>query len=301
MSGKRHAYLIMIHEFSKVLAALITCIDDLRNDIYIHLDKKADKSIEQTIKSIIKKSDLFFVPSVKVTWGSYSQIQAELNLLTSAVCQGTYQYYHLLSGADLPLKSQDEIHNFFNIHNGKEFINFQQKDFIFQDRVRYYYPFRQYIKRDASSLKMSVFLMLENYLITIQKRLDIVRNRNIRFQKGANWFSITDVFARSIVSKKTWIRKVFHMSNCADELLVQTIFTHFYNEKLVLYQSDYNDSCESMMRLINWKRGNPYVFRNDDFEELISSGMLFARKFTEQNDDGIVDRLVAYVKNISIK
>lgn len=25
-----------------------------------------------------------------------------------------YDYYHLLSGADMPLKSQNEIHNFFH-------------------------------------------------------------------------------------------------------------------------------------------------------------------------------------------
>lgn len=35
---------------------------------------------------------------------------------------GPYAYYHLLSGQDLPIKSQDYIHQFFEEHQGKEFV-----------------------------------------------------------------------------------------------------------------------------------------------------------------------------------
>ena len=27
-----------------------------------------------------------------------------------------YEYYHLISGVDLPIKTQDDIHDFFNKH-----------------------------------------------------------------------------------------------------------------------------------------------------------------------------------------
>ena len=64
-----------------------------------------------------------FVPRLKVYWGDYSQVRACLRLLRAASV-GDYSYYHLLSGADLPLKTQDEIHAFFEAHDGTEFIHF---------------------------------------------------------------------------------------------------------------------------------------------------------------------------------
>ena len=52
-----------------------------------------------------------YVDRVPVNWGG-SQIRAELSLLKCAV-KKKYDYYHLVSGADLPIKTQDEIHQFF--------------------------------------------------------------------------------------------------------------------------------------------------------------------------------------------
>jgi hypothetical protein len=43
--------------------------------------------------------------------GAYSQVRCELELLEAAV-KDYHDYYHLLSGADLPIKSQDQIHKF---------------------------------------------------------------------------------------------------------------------------------------------------------------------------------------------
>lgn len=48
-----------------------------------------------------------------VTWGGYSQINAELLLLQLATESGIYQYYHLISGSDLLIQTQDVFHDFF--------------------------------------------------------------------------------------------------------------------------------------------------------------------------------------------
>lgn len=65
-----------------------------------------------------------FAERTRVNWGGYSQIQAELNLLKAAANSGEdYSYYHLLSGADLPLRPAQEIWGFFE-QRGTEFIHF---------------------------------------------------------------------------------------------------------------------------------------------------------------------------------
>lgn len=38
------------------------------------------------------KAGIFLVPRIRITWGGYSQIACELNLLNSAVSRGHYSY-----------------------------------------------------------------------------------------------------------------------------------------------------------------------------------------------------------------
>ena len=40
---------------------------------------------------------------------------------------------------------------------------------------------------------------------------------------------------------------------------------------------------------IDWKRGAPYVWTNDDKEQIMSSDDLFARKFSTAKDKQIID------------
>ena len=54
---------------------------------------------------------------------------------------------------------------------------------------------------------------------------------------------------------------------------------------------------DSNMRLIDWNRGNPYVFKSSDFEELIKSDMLFARKFDCSVDKQIIDKIYSFINN----
>lgn len=39
MCSEKHAYLIMAHHELKLLKVLITLLDDVRNDIYLHVDR----------------------------------------------------------------------------------------------------------------------------------------------------------------------------------------------------------------------------------------------------------------------
>lgn len=45
------------------------------------------------------------------------------------------------------------------------------------------------------------------------------------------------------------------------------------------------------MRLIDWKRGKPYIFRSGDYNQLISFNKMFARKFDEDVDFDIVEKI----------
>ena len=93
----RHAYMIMAHTNYNQLAILIQTIDDIRNDIYLHIDKTNPLTeIEKnSLLSASKQSNLFFIKSRSVSWGADSLMNVEIALLDEAV-KRPHKYYHLL-------------------------------------------------------------------------------------------------------------------------------------------------------------------------------------------------------------
>lgn len=281
--GYKHAYLIEAHKDDHVFYSLLKMLDHELNDIFIHMDAKNVEFDNEKAKKAIQRGRLFFTQRTSVMWGGYSQINAELLLLKEATQTNKYAYYHLLSGQDLPIKPQSYIHDFFEKNSGLEFVRFEKESFQYHDRTKYYYWLQDKIGRKYKFLTAS--------LIAIQKLFHVNRNKDITFQKGSNWFSITDGLARYVVSKEAWIRKTFHDTICCDEVFLQTIIVNS-TFKGRLAQTTFDDSNEMFMRLIDWKRGNPYVFTLDDLSEIESSPMLFCRKFSSDIDDAIIDTIV---------
>lgn len=281
----KHAYLIICHGNWKILKLLLQTLDDERNDIYVHVDKKVEEFPEAVLRTVVAKSKLIFVPRKTVNWGGYSQIESELSLLTEAV-KTYHSYYHLLSGVDFPIKTQDDIHNFFYEHRGNNYIKYDWNSMRSKshlERIREYHVFQEKIGRNSGKLA-ACWWYAEQMSLRFQKKISInrIRGRESEFFKGTNWFSITHDMATFVVSRTDYIKKNFRYSLCADEMFLQTI----------AYSSPYKESIvDDSLRFIDWQRGNPYIFRNTDYNLLMESDKLFARKFDENVDIGIVKRL----------
>lgn len=287
--SNKHAYLILCHNNFSLLSKNLQLLDDARNDIYIHVDKKSCNFHPSQLSPNVKNATLHFVPRISVNWGGFSLIEATLSLLKSAA-QTRHAYYHLISGVDLPLKSQNYIHDFFLTHNGCEFIEFdsnmsRREEFL--DRIRYYHIFQDLIGRNPGKT-VAIYSKLEHYSLCLQKHLKIDRTRNskLNYGKGCNWFSITHDLAIYIIEHERNIRTHFKYSLCADEMFLQS---------LVLSSPFKNRICNTSLRYIDWKRGNPYTFRFSDYDDLVSSACLFARKFDENTDSQIINKIFRYV------
>lgn len=281
MSDKM-AYLIIAHKDDETFRTLCTMLDDERNDLFIHMDQKNKSYDETVLNGLLKKSKVYHCRRNSVSWGGYSQIETELCLLKQATQAGHYCHYHLLSGEDLPIKNNDTIYRFFISHAGEEFVNLMSDRFEYFDRVCYRYRFQDRIGRDKN-----LYSYLQQADLMLQKTLHLTVNRNVNFQKGANWFSITDDFARYILNREDWIREVFRHTLCADEIFLQTILCNSeYKDHLYYKQAD--DNYCSIMREIDWNRGGPYVFRTEDLRQLLDSDKMFARKFQADVDSNII-------------
>lgn len=66
--SKKHAYLILAHSEPEILGVLVSLLDDERNDIFIHIDKKSNIIDFSGVKTA--RSNLFFLEErMDAKWG----------------------------------------------------------------------------------------------------------------------------------------------------------------------------------------------------------------------------------------
>lgn len=276
----KHAYLFVCHNRWDQLQFLIEVLNDPRNDFYILVDSKAtDFDREEFIRNCVSKQ-LFFVDSIDICWGHYSLIDAPILLLKAATARAEYDYYHLMSGVDMPLKSQDEIHRFFKENAGYEFIDFD--DFngskIADRRLRYYY----YLQKQVGRKRFSILKLLRDIILVLEILIGVNRIKDIQqyVAKGSNWFSITDNFARYIIENEEVVKKIFTNVYCGDEEFIQTMLKMSpFRDKWYGFKRKDLEYCN--LRYLDWGRGAPYTFTKDEYFELTAGEYLFARKFSD--------------------
>lgn len=270
----KHAYLILAHNEWELLSTLVRCLDDARNDIYVHIDAK----VKELPSLTTQRAGLFVLDDrVDVRWGDLSMVEAEYTLFGSAVRNGPYSYYHLLSGVDLPLKSQDYIHKFFDANQGKEFIGYTLNG-ITPEIVRKVQRWHLF-PRSFRSGNLLVRAVRTGFL-RFQEACGIKRNVGIDFRKGSQWVSITDGMARYFVKRREWAVRVFTHTFCSDEIVMQTLcWMSPYRNNIFCTDND----AKGCMRAIGWKDGCLYYWSAADYERLMASDALFARKFNSSD------------------
>lgn len=303
----KHAFLIIAHNNWWQLKQLIKCLDSDNHDIYVHIDRKSKDFDKYNFANVTQKSMLKFYTEYEVFWGGFSQVEVELFLLQKAFTTH-YDYYHIISGVDLPLKNNSEIDKFFEKNVGKEFILFDNKALVenpeISRRAKYYHFLQNYRRRYKQKWKNDFFTFWERVSLVLQIIFQVNRVKNLdwKIKYGSNWVSITDSLVAVILENKEKITKVFSRTNCADELFIQTIaFNCGFKEKI--YQPDLNQTAN--LRYIDWNRGNngnPYTFKFCDKNLLIPSDSkenknLFARKFSESIDKSIINEVLMNIKN----
>lgn len=292
----KYAYLIICHRSDASLCYLLKSIDDERNDIYVHVDAKARDFDFDKVKAWIIHSELHFTRRINVTWGGYSQPEAELILLEAATQKHEYAFYHFLSGNDMCIKSQDEIHRFFDQHPGKLFLTFCGEDWNrkAEERVKYYH-----IEHGRNTALKALNIVS----LSIQKMTGINRLKHVDMQivGGSNWCSLPHDFAMYLLEHQEVIHRIFHHSVCSDELFVHTMaYNSEYKDRIYLLKiSQRNDDSDPDMfkanqRYIDWNRGKPYIFGEDDFDELMKVEYCFARKLTETDTNHLMRKILEH-------
>ena len=292
----KYAYLIICHKSDESLRYLLKSIDDERNDIYVHVDAKAKDFDFDKVKASVIHSGLYFTRRINVVWGGYSQPEAELILLEAATQKREYAFYHFLSGNDMCIKSQDEIHHFFDQHPGKLFLTFCGEDWNrkAEERVKYYH-----MEHGRNTLLKALNILS----LSIQKMIGIDRLKHVdmRIVGGSNWCSLPHDFVMYLLAHQDVIYRIFHHSVCSDELFIHTLaYNSEYKDRIYLLKiSQWNDDADPDMfranqRYIDWNRGKPYIFSETDFDELMKVEYCFARKLVETDTNHLMKKILEH-------
>ena len=296
--GNKHAYLIMAHNNFEQLKMLIDVLDNPRTDIYIHIDIRSGFKDFNSLKEHARESYIDIFSTRAIYWGDYSQSQCEIDLLQRAFEHSTYEYYHLISNADFPTMSQEKILSFFDSNKGKEFVSFRfpMNVWPFQNKPyttehKYYHVLTKYF-RSSHKLRDKVVYAIEYICVFIQFifRVDRIKGEFIS-AKGSQWWSFTQEFTEYVLSKKAWLDKHFSMARSGDEAWPAILVYNNEHFRENLYDKKYDCSNNANQRYIDWKRGFPYNFKVEDYDEIVSSGLPFVRKVDMRSDGGLTKKL----------
>lgn len=269
----KHAFCIVAHDEWEQLQTLISCIDNEQDDIYLHVDAKSYNAFLKAGKPKVHKSQLYIIDKpISVAWSDVSLSDAEVLLYRKVYESGNkYQYVHLLSGSDLPLKSMKQIHAFFEGHK-EEFveIGFNPK---FEKRLKYSHFFVKWRKGNALVDNLRRLLLIPQWFI-----VNRLKHCPLKYACGSSWCSITYDAMCEIVEKYDQVRKYFVKTTCSDE--------HY--KQMILYSSDkhFVFAKEGNLRYILFDHGarSPRVLTMAESPAMMASGCLFGRKF-ERNTE----------------
>ncbi len=268
------AYMILVHRFPEQFKRLFKAIYDADNCYLIHIDKKADKVIHEAVEAFLKPyTNVFIFKSQNVIWGGYSMVQAELdgmNFLLNTKIE--WDYFVNLSGQDFPLRSQKIIREFLSRSKGKNFIKVADQKVNRPDtmnRIEYYF--------EEVNDKMSLQKFRRKYLDNVTPYI------------GGQWMMLTRDCC-SFICNSTEVKKFedyYKNTLIADESFFQTVLMNT-SYRGILIDDD--------KRAIVWIpdgdiKLRPKTFTLSDYTFLSSSDSLFARKFDDNIDNEIINKM----------
>lgn len=305
--GMRIAFLNLCHCDPNIVERVARKLTACPNfDMYIHVDAKQDE--RPFIKRLSNCPRVYFLENrQKVYWGGFHAILATLELMKTAVeANRGYDYYVLLQNLDYPLKSNEEIAQFFIMHKGKQFIRGcnigKSKDWHYQEKYKLYHSFDNdfYINKERHS-KLE---WLIHYQIKIIKSIRTIGfsgtikedGKTYDIYYGAAQWALTDECVRYILEFSKGhpkFHKIMKHIKFPDEEYFHTIVhnSHFKNTCIM------HDEPERRW-LVNWRNLHYFeypkeitVFTEKDFDKLIHRKELFCRKVKTGISDRLMDEI----------
>lgn len=334
----KFAYLINAHKNASQVARLIERLNTSDTSFVIHVSKTAEKGFYEQITSLMNgfQNVHFCKREFSIHFG-FGIVQATINGMELLLNKGIeFDYFHLLSGQDYPLKSNDQIFDFFNKNNGKEFMEFWKlfpdkndqdgKGYLWEDLWQFYrvdrYSFDWLGKRitipEIESKRLISHSLLKTIKIFLKKIPDYRKKGILKEQFWLLFFSRILPEERdyntdfTMYGGKTWFSFTKPLiEHIVNEHKTTRKWKKFYRYTLIpdeMYfhtitmNSKFKDNVENnLLREVEWEGGDgthPLVWGVNDFKRLQNTKSLWARKFEEEIDSSILDLIDKELLNL---
>ena len=278
----RIAHIILAHKNPNQLLRLINRINHRNADIYIHIDKKVDIN---EFKFLTSESQVYFISNrIKCNWGGNSLFLGILSSLKEVLSLNkNYDFINLLSAQDYPITSAQSIHNYLEKNKGKNFISFdtsKDSDWWKQATLRYE-------KHHFTDLNFKGKYFIQKLINRFYPTRKFPLEMELFGGSKSTWWTISAEcanYVNDIFSKNTKLTHFLKYSWGTDEFAFATI---------VMNSPFKTHTINNNLRYIDWSEGNshPKLLLLEDYDAIISSDMLFARKFDTSIDINILNKI----------
>jgi hypothetical protein len=287
------AYLILAHANPEHVQRLIARLRSNNAKFFLHVDKKTNLAPYVPLED----DDVRLVLNpVAVYWGDFSQVDAIMKLIKTALAAGTFDRFVLLSGADYPLWPTADIDDFFAAHPKDEFINMVPMPC--EAAGKPLARLTTYILRPTLSAPGRLALRVLLKARVLPRQRDLRRALGpLQPYGGSTWWALTRAACEYIVGfaqRNPGLVRFFKGTQYADETFLHTILGNsplLANVRRNLTYTDWSAGGASPANISG--RHVDYFRSTKQFapEDVYGSGpMLFARKFND-GDAALLQRL----------
>lgn len=291
---KNHAFLIIAHKQPKLLARTLSVLEASNHHFFINVDAKSSCFSEfyNMIGGGKIQNAHFLNKRVSCYWAGISLVDVEIELMKAAKSFPVhFDYYHLISGQDYPLRNNTQFDAFFE-NTDDSFMCYN-----FEKDIDYWMPIYKmktnlFHTNGKHTLKERIFLRIVNNRIGRK----IFRRKLIpNLAGGWQWFSWSTTvvdYVLTYLNEHPWFYRRFNHTSSPDE--------HFFTTMLYAHLEELHIRKHFPLRYISWEpyrqieqKHRPYDLDEQDFERVINSAAFFCRKVDEINSAKFLDMVDA--------
>jgi hypothetical protein len=278
------ANIIIAHKNPNQLSRLISQYKGELFHNFVHIDERCDLNgfaqlINHPNVTILQKRR-------KIRWAGFGFVKVTLDAL-HLIKNGKekYFYYNLMSGMDFPIRPTTEFYDFLktSYHNGcpEYFEILDLSEWSAKHRYELFH---------LNELTIRGRYFLERIINWFVPKRKFYGGKFTPYGRSA-WFTASHRFidyALHFIKENTGYLRFLKTTWSPDEFIFNSL----------IMNSPFKDKVTKQnLRHINWSEGNvhPKIFTDEDFDELILSGKFIARKFDEEINKTIIDRIEAKI------
>lgn len=256
--------------------------------VYIHIDKKSRTITDEDIERLNHIPNCAAIRKYDIKWGGFNHVRAILELVLMALANQEVSFVHLLTGEDYPLLPVEELDRLF-VDDDRIYMSYIEPENLPSTvtvRYRYYNWFQD------KNVKNKFLWTLQNMTVKLQKLVGVFREgigEFNRIYKGLVYISMPKEAAAYV------IEYVATHEDFWNDLYRCQVPEEFFFQTLFMNSSKWADRVtDRELRYMDWSRGDgasPCYLLPEDYEKVMESGCVFARKFHPESSKELRDRI----------